>query len=113
MSVMELRIASHFNIGVKVIVLNNEEQVVVTQWQNLFYEDWHAYTNQKKPDSAKVFEAMQIPCRKVLDQADLLESLRWLIEMDEPALLEVLTDMKVPVLPMVHGGSSLHEFYCI
>jgi acetolactate synthase-1/2/3 large subunit len=27
-----------------------------------------------------------------------------------PALLEVVTDQKIPVLPMVPGGSALHEF---
>jgi len=27
-----------------------------------------------------------------------------------PALLEVVTDKKIPVLPMVPGGSALHEF---
>jgi len=39
MTLMELTTASQFNIGVKIIVLNNEEQGMVTQWQSLFYED--------------------------------------------------------------------------
>lgn len=36
--------------------------------------------------------------------------LKWLIESDGPALLEVLTDKKVPVLPTVPSGNALHEF---
>lgn len=39
MTLMELATAAQFNIGVKIIVLNNEEQGMVTQWQSLFYED--------------------------------------------------------------------------
>jgi len=39
MTLTELSTAAQFNIGVKVIVLNNEEQGMVTQWQNIFYED--------------------------------------------------------------------------
>jgi acetolactate synthase-1/2/3 large subunit len=36
--------------------------------------------------------------------------LTWLIESEGPAFLEVVTDKKVPVLPMVPAGSALHEF---
>jgi acetolactate synthase-1/2/3 large subunit len=36
--------------------------------------------------------------------------LQWLLDTDGPALLEVVTDQKVPVLPMVPGGNALHEF---
>jgi acetolactate synthase-1/2/3 large subunit len=38
------------------------------------------------------------------------DALKWLIESDGPAFLEVVTDKKVPVLPMVPAGSGLHEF---
>ncbi|KAJ3490642.1 hypothetical protein NLG97_g5741 [Lecanicillium saksenae] len=54
--------------------------------------------------------AMHIQCRRVSDPEDVVNSLKWLIETDGPALLEVITDKKVPVLPMVPAGSALHEF---
>lgn len=110
MTLTELSTAAQFNIGVKVIVLNNEEQGMVTQWQNLFYEDRYAHTHQTNPDFIKLAEAMRIQCRRVSDPAEVVDSLKWLIESDGPALLEVITDKKVPVLPMVPAGSALHEF---
>ncbi|OAQ96605.1 hypothetical protein LLEC1_08197, partial [Akanthomyces lecanii] len=110
MTLTELSTAAQFNIGVKVIVLNNEEQGMVTQWQNLFYEDRYAHTHQTNPDFIKLAEAMHVQCRRVSDPADVVNSLKWLIESDGPALLEVMTDKKVPVLPMVPAGSALHEF---
>ncbi|KAJ6790067.1 hypothetical protein PWT90_03978 [Aphanocladium album] len=110
MTLTELSTAAQFNIGVKVIVLNNEEQGMVTQWQNLFYEDRYAHTHQTNPDFMKLAEAMHVQCRRVSDPADVVNSLKWLIESDGPALLEVITDKKVPVLPMVPAGSALHEF---
>ncbi|TQV93805.1 hypothetical protein V2A60_004032 [Cordyceps javanica] len=110
MTLTELSTAAQFNIGVKVIVLNNEEQGMVTQWQNLFYEDRYAHTHQANPDFIKLAEAMHVQCRRVSDPADVVASLKWLIESDGPALLEVMTDKKVPVLPMVPAGSALHEF---
>jgi len=110
MTLTELSTAVQFNIDVKVIVLNNEEQGMVTQWQNLFYEDRFAHTHHKNPDFMKLADAMGVQHRRVVDPGDLVASLEWLISTDGPALLEVVTDKKVPVLPMVPTGCGLHEF---
>ena len=112
MTLTELTTAAQFNIGVKIIVLNNEEQGMVTQWQSLFYEDRFAWTHQKNPDFVKLSEAMYVPARRCIKPADVEASLNWLINEsgDGPALLEVVTDKKVPVLPMVPGGAALHDF---
>lgn len=84
---------------------------MVTQWQSLFYEDRFAHTHQQNPDFVKLAEAMRVPARRCLKPADVRESLEWLISGsgDGPALLEVITDKKVPVLPMVPAGAGLHE----
>ncbi|KAI1496129.1 acetolactate synthase, partial [Biscogniauxia marginata] len=110
MTLTELSTAAQFNIGVKVIVLNNEEQGMVTQWQNLFYEDRYAHTHQQNPDFMKLADAMGVKHRRLIKPEETVEALKWLIEADGPALLEVMTDKKVPVLPMVPAGSALHEF---
>ncbi|KAL3428073.1 acetolactate synthase [Phlyctema vagabunda] len=110
MTLTEMTTASQFNIGVKIIVLNNEEQGMVTQWQNLFYKDRYAHTHSVNPDFIKLSEAMGIQARKCIKPDDVVDSLKWLIESDGPAFLEVVTDKKVPVLPMVPAGSALHEF---
>lgn len=130
MTLTELSTAAQFNIGVKIIILNNEEQGrhfdpdhcpsfnannranigMVTQWQSLFYEDRFAHTHQINPDFVKLAEAMGVQGRRCVAPDDVDDSLRWLIEGDGPQLLEVMTDKKVPVLPMVPGGSGLHEF---
>ena len=112
MTQTELGTAAQFNIGVKVLVLNNEEQGMVTQWQSLFYNDRFAHTHQRNPDFVKLSEAMHVPARRTTKLATLKEDLEWLIDGsgEGPALLEVVTDQKVPVLPMVPAGSALHEF---
>ncbi|EEY15268.1 acetolactate synthase catalytic subunit [Verticillium alfalfae VaMs.102] len=110
MTLTELSTAAQFNIGVKVIVLNNEEQGMVTQWQNLFYEDRYAHTHSVNPDFQKLSDAMGVQSRRLEKPEEIQEALRWLIESDGPALLEVVTDRKGPVLPMVPSGSGLHEF---
>ncbi len=35
---------------------------------------------------------------------------QWRLDQEAPALLEIATDQKEPVLPMVPAGSALHEF---
>ncbi|KAL2882010.1 Acetolactate synthase, mitochondrial [Colletotrichum sp. CLE4] len=110
MTLTELSTAAQFNIGVKVIVLNNEEQGMVTQWQNLFYEDRYAHTHQQNPDFMKLADAMGVQHRRVSKPDEVVDALKWLINSDGPAFLEVVTDKKVPVLPMVPSGSALHEF---
>lgn len=110
MTMTELSTAAHFNIGVKIIVLNNEEQGMVTQWQSLFYEDRFAHTHQKNPDFVKVAEAMGVQAQRCIEPDDVDAKLKWLIESNGPALLEVFVDKKVPVLPMVPAGRALHEF---
>ncbi|KUI55885.1 Acetolactate synthase catalytic subunit, mitochondrial [Cytospora mali] len=110
MTLTELSTAAQFNIGVKVIVLNNEEQGMVTQWQNLFYQDRYSHTHQQNPDFMKLADAMGIAHRRVAKPGEVVDALKWLIDTDGPALLEVVTDKKVPVLPMVPTGHALHEF---
>ncbi|PWY92525.1 acetolactate synthase catalytic subunit [Aspergillus heteromorphus CBS 117.55] len=110
MTLTELSTAAQFNIGVKVLLLNNEEQGMVTQWQNLFYEDRYSHTHQKNPDFVPLAQAMGVAADRCTKPSEVEEKLKWLIESDGPALLEVFTDRKVPVLPMVPAGCALHEF---
>jgi len=112
MTQTELGTAAEFQIGCKVIVMNNEEQGMVTQWQSLFYDDRFSHTHQRNPDFVKLSEAMHVPARRTVKLASLKDDLTWLIDGSGPgpALLEVVIDQKVPVLPMVPGGSALHEF---
>ncbi|CAH0059488.1 unnamed protein product [Clonostachys solani] len=110
MTQTELSTAAEFQIGAKFIILNNEEQSMVVMWQNLFYEDRYAHSHQKNPEFVKLSEAMGVPARRVTKPEDVRASLEWLISTDGPALLEVFTDKKVPVLPMVPAGAGLDEF---
>lgn len=110
MSLNELSTAVQLNIDVKVIVLNNEEQGMLTQRQNLVYGGRYSHTHQKNPDFLKIADSMGLQSRRVSDPSDVVDSLKWLIGTIGPALLEVVTDTKVHVLPMVPGASGLDEF---
>ncbi|ODV86617.1 hypothetical protein CANARDRAFT_27045 [[Candida] arabinofermentans NRRL YB-2248] len=111
MTLMELSSAVQANAPVKIVVLNNEEQGMVTQWQTLFYENRYAHTHQVNPDFVKVAEAMGMKAFRVEAQEDMKSGIKQMLEYnDGPVLMEVVIEKKVPVLPMVPGGAGLHEF---
>ena len=107
MTLTEMSTAAQFNIGMKVIVLNYEEQGMVTQWQNLFYEGRYAHTHQRNPDFMAFAKAMHVQHCRVSKPEEATDVLTWLIGTDGPSLPEVITDEKVPVFPMMLARSGL------
>ncbi|KAH3687508.1 hypothetical protein WICPIJ_001502 [Wickerhamomyces pijperi] len=110
MTLMEMTSAVQAGAPVKVVVLNNEEQGMVTQWQSLFYEHRYAHTHQVNPDFIKLSEAMGFKGIRLEKQEDVQTKLKEFLDCKEPVLLEVMVEKKVPVLPMVPAGKGLHEF---
>jgi len=50
MTAIEMATAAHYKIPVKVLLLNNNFQGMVKQWQDLFYGGRHAATEMVNPD---------------------------------------------------------------
>ncbi|KAL6947226.1 Acetolactate synthase, mitochondrial [Hanseniaspora vineae] len=111
MTIGELSSAAQAGAPVKIVVLNNDEQGMVTQWQSLFYENRYSHTHHTNPDFIKVAEGMGLKALKLKDQSKVDETLREFLEYNKgPILLEVIVEPKVCVLPMVPAGKGLHEF---
>ncbi|KAJ3537434.1 hypothetical protein NM208_g6312 [Fusarium decemcellulare] len=110
MTQTELSTAAQFNIGIKVLIIRNNESGMIGQWQNLFYEDRYAHAHQVNPDFVKLSEAMGVQAREVSKPEEVRSSLEWLINTDGPALLSVESDSKLALLPMVPAGAGLDEF---
>lgn len=93
MTLSELSTAVQFNVGVKIIILNNEEQGMVTQWQSLFYEDRYSWTHQKNPDFVKLADAMGLKGMRATKIEEVPGAIKELLEYDGPVLLEVVVDV--------------------
>lgn len=110
MSLNELSTAAEYNIGVKILLLNNSEQGMVTQLQQQYYNSKFAHSHQKNPDFVRVGEAMGVASSRAVRPEELEEKLEWLLAQNGPALLEVIVDPKTLVLPTVKSGKALHDF---
>ena len=58
MTAMEMVTAAQYGIKAKTIILNNDFQGMVKQWQDLFYEERYSHTQMHNPDFSKLAEAM-------------------------------------------------------
>ncbi|PLB49736.1 acetolactate synthase [Aspergillus steynii IBT 23096] len=110
MTLSELLTARQSNIDVKAIILNNEEQGMVTNIQTLHYERRFAHSHNINPDFVKTARAMGVQAEKCLDPADVRNKLNWLLNSRGPAVLEVMVTKKALTLPMVPAGKGLDEF---
>ncbi|QPG73392.1 Acetolactate synthase, mitochondrial [Brettanomyces nanus] len=111
MTLNELSSAVQAGTPIKIIILNNEEQGMVTQWQSLFYKHRYSHTHQQNPNFVKLAEAMGLKGARVSEQKDLSPAIaECLSYKDGPFLLEVMVEHKTPVLPMVPAGNGLEHF---
>ncbi|KAG2067532.1 acetolactate synthase [Suillus decipiens] len=111
MTAMELATASQFNIGVKVLVLNNDFQGMVLQWQDLFYDSRYSHTRMTNPDFVMLAKAMYVHAIRCESAADLPAKMKEFLEYDgsKPILLECKVETDEHVYPMVPAGKALHE----
>lgn len=111
MTLTELSSAVQAGTPIKIIILNNEEQGMVTQWQSLFYKHRYSHTHQLNPNFVGVAKAMGVKAFRITKQEELKSGIsKWLAYNDGPVLLEVMVEHKTPVLPMVAAGRGLDEF---
>ncbi|KAJ7070068.1 thiamine diphosphate-binding protein [Mycena amicta] len=112
MTAMELATAAQYGIGVKVLVLNNEFQGMVLQWQDLFYDARYSHTMMTNPDFVKLAEAMGVHGMRCETAADLPSKMAEFLAYDnsKPVLMECLVERNEHVFPMVAAGKALHEY---
>jgi len=111
MTAMELATASQYDIGVKVLVLNNDFQGMVLQWQDLFYESRYSHTRMTNPDFVLLARAMGVHAIRCKSTAELPAKMKEFLEYDgsKPVLMECLVETDEHVYPMVPAGKALHE----
>ncbi len=109
MTLQELGTIMQNNIGVKIIILNNEYLGMVRQWQQMFFEKRYSFTNIQSPDFVTLAASYNIKGVKVEKQEDLSKALDQLLNTENAFLLEVKVAKEDNVFPMVPTGASVAE----
>lgn len=94
------------------MLLNNNFQGMVRQWQDLFYSSRYSGTEMVNPDFAQLTDAMGGTGLTVAAEEDLPAVIRkFLFEVpeDKPCLLNAVCEADEHVYPMVPAGHGLHE----
>lgn len=108
----EMETVTTYNLPVKVLLLNNEGDGMVRQWQTLYFGKRY-YAIDKNLHSisfTKAAESMGFPfVRRVERPGDLKSTLEAFLSASGPAFLEVMIDPHAMVYPMVGPGSGYKE----
>ena len=107
MTIQELATISQFNIGVKIIILNNNFLGMVRQWQELFFEKRYSFTEMKNPNFLKIAEGYGIKNNKVEKKSKLKDSIKEFLNYKKAYLLEIVVEKDENVFPMVASGDSV------
>lgn len=126
MTAMELATASQYDIGVKVLVLNNEFQGMVLQWQgnvntlywqfltltaliDLFYDARYSHTRMTNPDFVLLAKAMGVHAIRCSNVDELPTRMKEFLEYDgsRPILMECVVERNEHVYPMVRVETCL------
>ncbi|MEY4931861.1 MAG: hypothetical protein RLZZ403_181 [Pseudomonadota bacterium] len=109
MNLGELETVTTYDLGVKVVLLNNFGDGMVRQWQKLFYKGRMSASDKSlhKKDFVKAAQADGFRFAVRLDRKeDVPRVVKEFIEFQGPAFLEVVIDPDAGVYPMVGPGQA-------
>ena len=113
MNIQELGTIHNENIGVKIVILNNQHLGMVAQWEDRFYGSTRGNTvltnermNRPYPDFVKIAEGYGIPGKEVYDKSELKDAIKEMLETDGPYLLDIHVKYQEHVLPMIPPGKD-------
>ena len=116
MNIQELGTLSQEEIGVKMVILNNQHLGMVAQWEDRFYNSKRGNTvliNEKVdrpfPDFVSIAKGYGIPGREVYHRDELEDAIKEMLATDGPFVLDVHTGYTEHVLPMIPAGKTYKD----
>jgi acetolactate synthase-1/2/3 large subunit len=109
MTCYELATIAEFNIPVKVVILNNDFQGMIKQWQDLFYEKRYSNSIMKNPNFAAMAEAFGVKGIRCSDKRDVPKVVDQMLSHPGPVVVDFFVEPNEHVYPMVPSGKGLHE----
>lgn len=109
MTAMEMITAAQYGIAAKTIILNNDFQGMVKQWQDLFYQERYSHTQMHNPDFVALANAMNCKGFRCTKKSDLPEVMKAFLAHDGPAVLDAVVEKHEHVYPMLPAGKTVDD----
>ncbi|MFK8162008.1 MAG: thiamine pyrophosphate-binding protein, partial [Lewinella sp.] len=109
MTLQELGLCAQWNVGVKIVLLDNNYLGMVRQWQELFHNERYSAVELVNPDFVTIAKGFGVPGKTIRNPEDVKSGIAEMLAHDGPYLLHVHTVKLDNVFPMVPSGKSVAE----
>ena len=109
MTIEELGVVMQENVGVKVVILNNNWLGNVRQWQEMFFDRRYSATRMMNPDYTLIARAYGIDSEVVDSREELRGAVHSLFADERARILIVHVAEQENVMPMIPPGKSVNE----
>ncbi len=108
MNIQELGTMAQYQLPVKVVIVNNQWQGMVRQWQESFYEERYSASDMCSgmPNFVELAKAFGIGGVLINERKDLIPQLKLALESPDPMLIDVHVRRGENCYPMVPPGKS-------
>ena len=108
MNIQELGTLAQYRLPVKVVIVNNQWQGMVRQWQESFYEERYSASDMHNgmPDFQALAQAFGVEGMTIMDRADLHSGLAKAFASPNPTVIDVRVRRGENCYPMVPPGCS-------
>ena len=109
MTIQELGLCAQWNLGVKIVLLDNNFLGMVRQWQQLFFDRRYSSVELQNPDFITIAKGFGVEGHTVENPADLSSSIQKMLDHNGPYLLHVKVEKEENIFPMVPSGCAVDE----
>jgi acetolactate synthase-1/2/3 large subunit len=110
MNIQEMSTAVQHRLPVKIFILNNEYMGMVRQWQELLHGGRYSESYMDSlPDFVKLAEAFGAVGLRVSDPAKVDDTIREMMDIKRPVIVDCLVDKSENCFPMVPSGAAHNE----
>lgn len=107
MNIQELATCVHYNIPVKIFIINNGYLGMVRQWQERLFNEQYSETVMTGPDYVKLAEAYGATGIRVSKEEEIAPAIQKAIATDGPVIVDFIVESMEAVFPWVLPGEPI------
>jgi len=113
MNIQELATISHFNLPIKIFVINNNGYGLIKQTQDTWLDSRRVGVDSRSglamPNLIKIANAYGIKTVEINNHKEIDKKLRGVLKSKFPVLCDVKVDEKQKVIPKLEFGKAIHD----